>query len=90
MTDRVNRYYQLPASKEMIYHMRNEIGLVGKYLEIFDDLRGLSGDTQLHADNVGLSPKQYNQMACIVGQTCVWELLRLAELGLKAEQKTTE
>lgn len=90
MTDRVNRYYQLPASKELVHHMRNEIGLVGKYLEIFDDLRGISGDTQLHADNVKLSTKQYNQMACIVGQTCIWELLRLAEAGLKAERKTSE
>ncbi len=89
MTDRVNRYYQLPASRDLIYHMRNETGLVGKYLEIFDDLRGVSGDTQLHADNVGISTKQYNQMAGIVGQTCVWELLRLAELGLKAERMQT-
>lgn len=88
MTDRVNRYYQLPVSRELLTHMRTEIGLTGPYQAIFDDLRGASGDTQLHADNVGLSARQYNSMAAIVGQTCIWELLRLAEIGLKAEQKT--
>lgn len=86
MTDRVNRYYQLPVSRELLTHMRNEIGLTGTYQAIFDDLRGVSGDTQLHADNVGISTKQYNQMAAIVGQICIWELLRLAEIGLKSER----
>lgn len=86
MTDRVNRYYQLPASRELRRHFREEIGLTGKYLEIFDDLRNTSGNTQLHADNVGLPQKTYNAMASIVSQACVFELLRLAEIGLKADR----
>lgn len=90
MTDRVNRYYQLPASPQMRRHFRENIGLTGKYLEIFDDLRNTSGSTQLHADNVGLPVKTYNAMAGIVAQACVFELLRLAEIGLKAEAMQTE
>ena len=90
MLYRVNKYYQLPASRELVTHMRNDIGLTGDYQRIFDDLRNVAGSTQLHASNVDLPEKKYNAMAAIVGQTCVWELLRLAEIGLKAELKTTE
>ena len=87
MIERVNRYYQLPASHAMVAHLRQDIGLTGDYLKIFDDLRQVTGSTQVHADNVGIPVRQYNAMAGIVGQTCVWELLRLAELGLKMEMK---
>ena len=84
MTDRVNNYSQLPVSKELLEHMRDEIGLVGVYKQIFDDLRDTRGSTQVHADNVGLPVRQYNLMAGIVGQACVHELIRLAEIGLKS------
>lgn len=90
MTDRVNRYYQLPASRDLMRHFREDIGLTGKYLEIFDDLRNTFGGTQMHADNVNLPVKTYNAMASIVGQACVFELIRLAEIGLKAEAMQTE
>lgn len=89
MTARVNQYYQLPCSMSLVSHMREDIGLHGKFLEIFDELRSRSTDTASHADNVGLPLKQYNAMSSIVGQKCVWELIRLAEIGLKAEQKPT-
>lgn len=85
MTDRVNRYYQQPASRELVAHFKNDIGLVSDYLRIFEDLRDCCGDTQLHADNVGLPIKKYNAMSAIVGQTCITELIRLAEIGLRAE-----
>lgn len=84
MIDRINNYYQLPVSPELLEHFRSEIGLVGLYRKIFDDLRECRGSTQLHADNVGLPVRQYNLMAGIVGQACVQELIRLAEIGLKS------
>lgn len=90
MTDRVNQYYQLPVSRALLNHMREEIGLKGKYLEIFDELRENLTDTQNHADNVNLPLKTFNAMSGIVGQRCIWELIRLAENGLKAERMTTE
>lgn len=90
MNDRVNRYYQMPASHALVRHFRDSIGLTGKYLEIFDDLRECTGSSQLHADNVGLPTKTYNAMAAIVAQACVFELIRLAEIGLKAEQMRNE
>lgn len=86
MIDRVNNYYQLPASKELIEHFRDEIGLVGIYKDIFEDLRACRGSTQLHADNVGLTVRNYNLLSGIVGQTCILELLRLAEIGLKSSE----
>lgn len=86
MNDRVNRYYQFPVSRDLLHHMREEIGLVGKYLEIFDDLRSTLGNTQLHADNVNLPIKTYGSMASVVGQACIFELVRLAEVGLRAER----
>lgn len=89
MTDRVNQYYQMPVSKEMIKHFREDIGLSGKYLDIFNDLREYSGDTQCHATNVGLPIKTYNSMSAIVGQKCIWELIRLAEIGLKLDLNPT-
>lgn len=85
MTGRVNRYYQHPASRDLVIHFREEIGLAGDYLRIFDDLRGCSGDTQLHADNIGITVKNYNAMANIVGGVCISELIRLAEIGFAAE-----
>lgn len=84
MIDRINNYYQLPVSKELLDHMQSNIGLVGIYRQIFDDLRECRGTTQMHADNVGVPIKQYNLMAGIVGQACVHELIRLAEIGLKS------
>ena len=90
MIDRVNRYYQMPASPILLNHFRERIGLTGDYLRIFDDLRSVLGSTQLHADNVGLPLKSYNAMAGIVSQACVCELIRLAEIGLKAEAMQTE
>lgn len=90
MTERVNQYYQLPVSKPLLQHMREEIGLRGKYLEVFDELRDNLTDTANHADNVGLPLKQYNAISGIVSQRCVWELVRLAEIGLKTEQMQTE
>lgn len=86
MIDRVNNYYQHPVSNELLEHFRSEIGLVGVYREIFDDLRSCRGTTQVHADNVGLPVRQYNLMAGIVGQACVQELIRLAEIGLKSSE----
>lgn len=71
MIDRVNNYYQLPASPAMLRHMREDIGLVGKYRDIFNDLRDCRGSTQMHADNVGVTVKQCNLMSGIVGQTCI-------------------
>ena len=90
MTDRVNQYYQLPVSAEMVRHFREDIGLAGDYLAIFNDLRAVLGDTQLHADNVGLPVKRYNDKSAIVGQKCLWELLRLAEIGLKASAENKD
>lgn len=86
MIGRVNDYYQRPASPALVEHFRHDIGLEGIYLEIFDDLRSCSGSTQLHADNVGLPLKIYNEKAGIVGNRSVTELIRLAEIGLKAEE----
>lgn len=86
MIDRVNRYYQQPASIALRRHFHDGIGLTGKYLEIFDDLRNTSGDTRTHAEHVQLPIRTYNSMAGIVGQTCITELIRLAEIGLRAEQ----
>lgn len=90
MIERVNQYYQLPVSKLLLQHMREETGLKGKYLEIFDELRDNLTDTANHADNVGLPLKQYNAMSGIVGQRCIWELIRLAEIGLKVERMSVE
>ena len=90
MTERVNQYYQLPVSKPLLKHMREEIGLHGKYLEVFDELRDNLTDTANHADNVQLPLKTYNAMSGIVGQRCIWELIRLAEIGLKTEQMSVE
>ena len=87
MTARVNNYYQLPASQELLQHFREDIGLTGRYLDIFDDLRACSGDTQFHADRVGLSKRDYCDSSTVTHQRCVRELVRLAEIGLKAEQK---
>lgn len=84
MIDRVNQYYQLPVSAALIKHFRENIGLTGDYLAIFDDLRSTLGDTQLHADNLQMPLRKYNDKCAIVGQKCLWELLRLAEIGLKA------
>lgn len=90
MIDRVNRYYQLPASRALVQHLRNDIGFTDKYVEIYDDLRDVFGSTQVHADNVGLPLKQYNAMAGLVGQQCICELIRLAEIGLKADRMSTD
>ena len=90
MTDRVNRYYQLPASKALVNHFKEDIGLTDKYIDIFVDLRYASGDTITHADNVGLPIKQYNAMSAILGQACMRELVRLAEIGLDAELNPSE
>lgn len=87
MTDRVNRYFRLPASNELVRHFREDIGLQGEYLAIFDDLRGCLADTRCHASNVGLPLRIYNEQSAILGQHCIYELIRLAEIGLKAEQK---
>lgn len=87
MIYRVNQYYRLPVSQAMLRHFREDIGLTGEYLAIFNDLRNVAGSTQVHADNVGLPRKKYDEMAGIVGQKCLWELLRLAEIGLNADQK---
>lgn len=84
MTERVNHYYQFPVSNELLEHFQSNIGLVGIYRDIFDDLRSCCGSTQMHADNVGLPVKQYNLMSGIVGQACIHELIRLAEIGLKS------
>ena len=90
MIDRVNQYYQHPASKDLVNHFREDVGFTEKFVEIFDDLRNVFGDTQLHADNVGLPVKQYNLLVGILGQRCIWELIRLAEIGLKTERKSSE
>lgn len=90
MIDRVNRYYQFPVSRRLLKHFREDIGLEGKYREIFDDLRSIRADTQGHADNVGLPLKRYNEMAAVVGQHCINELIRLAEKGLELELSQPE
>ena len=84
MTYRVNQYYMLPASPALVNHLRNDIGLTGDHLLIFDDLRDALGDTQFHADRLNLPKKRYDDKAAQVGQKCLWELLRLAEIGLSA------
>lgn len=86
MTTRVNDYYQLPASPALVQHFREDIGLTGKYLDIFDDLRACSGDTQLHADNVHISKKDYCDSSAVTHKKCVRELVRLAEIGLKYDK----
>lgn len=90
MIDRVNRYYQFPASKKLVSHFREDIGLTEQYVEIFDDLRHVIADTQTHAANVNLPLKTYNQMSGILALKCMTELIRLAEIGLEAESKTEE
>lgn len=87
MIDRVNRYYQLPASEELVHHLRDEIGLTGEYKSIFDELRMTRADTQSHADNVGLPVKTFNYSCSILGKRLITELVRLAEIGLKADRK---
>lgn len=86
MIDRVNGYYMLPATRAMVEHFRNDLGLKGKYLEIFDDLRDCMADTACHASNVGLPLKRYNEMCGILSARCMTELVRLAEIGLKADR----
>jgi len=86
MLNRVNRYYQFPASKELVNHMRDEIGFTRPYRDIFDDLRNCTADTQCHADNCCMPLKQYNMMSATVGRMCVEELIRLAEIGLKSDR----
>lgn len=90
MIDRINRYYQFPVSRRLHRHFREDIGLEGTYRKIFDDLRLVRTDTQGHADNVGLPLKRYNEMAAVVGQHCINELIRLAEKGLELELSQPE
>ena len=90
MTDRVNGYYMLPASRALVEHFRNNLGIQGKYLEIFDDLRGCMADTSCHASNVGLPLKRYNEMCGTLSVRCMSELVRLAEIGLKSDRMLSE
>lgn len=87
MNDRVNGYYQLPASPALVEHFRTRLGLQGVYLDIFDELRTVTGDTACHASNLGLPLKKFNDKAAIVHARCVIELLRLAEKGLESDRK---
>lgn len=90
MNGRVNDYYHLPSTKALLEHMRTEIGLHGEYLEIFDELRKERGTSEFHADKLNMPKKRFDDKCAIVGQKLVWELVRLAELGLQTEMKMQE
>lgn len=81
MCDRVNSYYQMLASPELVSYIRKR--LKGDYLRIFDDLRDCTGSTQLHADRLGMDLKTYNRKAGELGRKCISLLVDLAEVGIK-------
>ena len=85
MTDRVNRYYATPVDPEFARHMIAEIGLSPRDQELVRRLRTTIGDTQLFADMAGMDRKKYSQVMGNIHRREMDELLRLAQIGYRAE-----
>lgn len=79
MVCRVNEYYGLPCSAELKEHMRGLFETGSVYQRIFDELRACTGSTSVHAANLGLTERDFNHKAGIVGARCVEELVRIAD-----------
>ena len=87
MTGRVNRYFQHPASPAFIRHMIHETGLCELDQKIVRNLREFSGDTELHAQAVGLTDKDYNRRTANLSIRLMDELFRLAQIGYEYESR---
>lgn len=85
MTDRVNRYYATPVDPAFARHMIEGIGLSSRDQELVRRLRTTIGDTQLFADMAGMGKKKYSQVMGNIHRREMDELLRLAQIGYRAE-----
>ncbi len=83
MIARVESYFQSLVSPALLKYFRERIGPDGPYLAMFDDLRSCSGDTQLHADNLGMAKRAYSDAFARLGPFCINLLIDLAEDGIK-------
>lgn len=87
MTDRVVNYYQTPVPPGFAKHMIEETGLNEKQRKMVQAWRNFTGDTDFYAEASGLPLKRYNAIAAKVHIRMVDELLRLAVIGWKTENK---
>lgn len=88
MTNRVNHYFQQPASPEFVRHMIEDTGFSAQDKEIVRDLRQYIGDTELHAQTVRLPVKLYNERVGKISVRLMDELFRLAQIGYLTEKKS--
>lgn len=86
MTTRVNHYFQQPAHPDFVKHMIDDTGLTEPDKEIVIDLRKYIGSTDMHAENMRLPLKLYNERVGKISQRLMAELFRLAQIGFLAER----
>ncbi len=88
MNGRVNDHYGLPCSDALLNHMRSRFDDGSIYQRVFDELRRCKGSTAVHAANLNISERDFNHKAGIVGDTCVRELVKLADAYMPYIKKT--
>ena len=83
---RVVNYYQAALDPAFVRHMVEGIGLSHRDQELVWQLRRNTGDTAYYADLAGMHKKMYCDVIGNVHRREMDELLRLAQVGFRAEQ----
>lgn len=87
MLSRTLHYYQTIVEPGFDKHMIEQTGLNDNQQKIAWTFRKLTGDTEFYAQRAGLPVKRFNAIAAEIHMRMVAELLRLAQIGWRAEKE---
>lgn len=83
----INDYYLEPYPKEFLMHFRNDFGLNEEYQRIFDSITTKKGDSVFHQEETMIPAERFEKMTRKMVRIHVDEMIRLALIGYKNEQK---
>lgn len=86
MIDRTLHYYQAIVEPGFDKHMIEENGFSVDQQKIAWDFRRHTGNTDFFAQRAQLPVKRFNAVAASIHMRMMGELLRLAQIGWRAEQ----
>ena len=86
MLGRTLHYYQAIVEPGFAEHMIEETGLNDEQQQIAWDFRRFWGNTKFFAERARLPDKRFNEIAAEIHMRMVAELLRLAQIGWRAEK----
>lgn len=86
MLGRTLHYYQAIVEPGFDKHMIEQTGLTADQQKIAWDFRRHTGDTDFYAQHARMPVKRFNAVAANIHMRMMGELLRLAQIGWRAEQ----